>query len=146
MSSTTGSSIMKIFQRVIGLCLAQDFKTIGNNSRTQSVRDTPPQCPLPNGEVSRKYLKGVLELWAAQDLKPIEGNSKTESARVVFLYATGLLNVLYVLKKYHENILKGFRVMDRTIFYNFGILWEITSELSRLELSFLHATLLPNTT
>ena len=28
--------------------------------------------------------------------------------------------------------------------YNFGRLWEITPELSRLELWFLHATLLPN--
>ena len=32
-----------------------------------------------------------------------------------------------------------------TKFYNFGRLWEITPEPSRLELSFLHATLLPNT-
>ena len=34
--------------------------------------------------------------------------------------------------------------MDRTKFYTFGRLWEITPEPSRLELSFLHATLLPN--
>ena len=34
--------------------------------------------------------------------------------------------------------------MVRTKFYNFGRLWEITPEPSRLELSFLHATLLPN--
>ena len=61
-----------------------------------------------------------------------------------FLYATRLLNVLYILVKYHENILKGFRVMVRTKFYNFGRLWEITPEPSRLEFSFLHATLLPN--
>ena len=61
-----------------------------------------------------------------------------------FLYATRLLNVLYILVKYHENILKGFRVMVRTKFYNFGRLWEITPEPSRLELSMLHATLLPN--
>ena len=46
--------------------------------------------------------------------------------------------------KYHENILKGFRVMVCTKFYNFGSLWEITPEPSRLELSFLHMTLLPN--
>ena len=31
-----------------------------------------------------------------------------------------------------------------TQFYNFGRLWEIIPEPSRLELSFLHATLLPN--
>ena len=61
-----------------------------------------------------------------------------------FLYATRLLNVLYILVKYHENILKGFRVMVRTKLYNFGRLWEITPEPSRLELSFLYSTLLPN--
>ena len=63
-------------------------------------------------------------------------NSKMESARVVFLVGTCLLNVLYIFVKYHENILKGFRAMVRTKFYNFGRLWEITSEPSRLELSF----------
>ena len=46
--------------------------------------------------------------------------------------------------KYHENSLKGFRVMVRTKFYKFGRLWEITPESSRLELSFLNTTLLPN--
>ena len=61
-----------------------------------------------------------------------------------FLYATRLLNVLYILVKYHENILKGVRFMVRTKFYNFGRLWEITPEPIRLELSFLHATLLLN--
>ena len=34
--------------------------------------------------------------------------------------------------------------MLRTICYNFERLWEITHEPSQLELSFLHATLLPN--
>ena len=34
--------------------------------------------------------------------------------------------------------------MVRKKFYNFGSIWEITAEPSRLELSFLHATLLPN--
>ena len=57
---------------------------------------------------------------------------------------TRLLNVLYILVKYRENILKGFRVKVGTKFYNFGRLWEITPEQSLLELSFLHATLLPN--
>ena len=61
-----------------------------------------------------------------------------------FLYTTCLLNVLYILVKYHENILKGFRVMVCKTFYNFGRLWEITPEPSRLELSFLHTTLLSN--
>ena len=60
-----------------------------------------------------------------------------------FFYGTCQLNVLYILVKYHENILKGFRVMVHTKFYNFGRLWELTPEPSRLEL-FLHATLLPN--
>ena len=71
-------------------------------------------------------------------------NSRTQSVRA-FLYATRLLNVLYLMVKYHENILKGLRVMIRTKFCNFGTLWEITLEPSRLDLSFLHATLLPNT-
>ena len=49
---------MKISQRVIELWPAQDFITMGDISRTQSVRvvillrDMPTQCPLPNGEVS----------------------------------------------------------------------------------------------
>ena len=49
---------MIISQRVIELWPAQDFITIGDNSRKQSVRvvilirDTPTQCPLPIGEVS----------------------------------------------------------------------------------------------
>ena len=58
MSSTTLSSIMIISQTVIELWPAQDFITMGDNSRMQSVRvvilvrDTPTQCPLPIGEVS----------------------------------------------------------------------------------------------
>ena len=48
---------MIISQR-IELLPAQDFITMGANSRTQSVRvvilvcDTPAQCPLSIGEVS----------------------------------------------------------------------------------------------
>ena len=44
--------------KVIELWPAQDFITMGDNSRTKSVRvvilvcDTPTQCPLPIGEVS----------------------------------------------------------------------------------------------
>ena len=58
MSSTTRSSIMKISQKVIELLPAQNFITVGDNSRTQPVRvvllirDTPTQCPLPNCKVS----------------------------------------------------------------------------------------------
>ena len=49
---------MKISQRLIVLWPAQDFITMGDNSRMQSVRvvflvrDMLTQCPLPNGEVS----------------------------------------------------------------------------------------------
>ena len=63
MSSTTWSSIMKKSQRVIELWPAQDFITMGGNSRMESVRvvilvrDTPTQCPIYSDEVSRKYLK-----------------------------------------------------------------------------------------
>ena len=58
MSSTTWSSIMIISQRVIDLWPAQNFITMGDNSRMQSVRvvilvrNIPTQCPLPIGEVS----------------------------------------------------------------------------------------------
>ena len=49
---------MKISQRIIELWSAQDFVTMGDNSRMQPIRvvflvhDTPTECPLPNGEVS----------------------------------------------------------------------------------------------
>ena len=55
---------MKIFQRVIELWPAQDFITVGGNSRMESVRviillrDMPAQGILHIGEVSWKYLKG----------------------------------------------------------------------------------------
>ena len=55
-----------------------------------------------------------------------------------------LLNVLYILVKYHENFLKGFKVMVRTKFYNFWRLGEITHGPSQLELSFLHPIPVPN--
>ena len=69
MSSTTGSSIM-ISQRVIELWPAQDFITMGDNFRMQSVRVVTSEC-------------SQLEL--------------------SFLNVTPLLNVLYLLVKYHEN-------------------------------------------
>ena len=49
---------MIISQKVIELWPAQDFITMGDNSRMQSVRavilvrDIPTQSPLPIGEVS----------------------------------------------------------------------------------------------
>ena len=49
----------------------------------------------------------------------MEDNSRTQS-ELTFLYATCLLNVLYLMVKYHENTLKGFRVMGRTEFNNYG--------------------------
>ena len=58
MWSKTLSSFMTISQRVIELWPAQDFITMGDNSRMQLVRvvilvcDTLTQCPLPIGEVS----------------------------------------------------------------------------------------------
>ena len=76
-----------------------------------------------------------------KQLRKIPPNSQLELS---YLYATRQLNVLYIVANYHENILKGFRVMVCTKFYDPGRLWEITHEPSKLELSFLHATLLPN--
>ena len=79
---------MKISQRVIELWPAQDFTTMGDNSRTQSELSFLYETGLLNVlYLMVKYhantLKG-LELWAAQDLTTMGGNSKTESTRVVF--------------------------------------------------------------
>ena len=54
-----------------------------------------------------------------------------------------LLNILYILVKYHKNILKGFKVMIHTKFYNFWRLGEITHGPSQMELLFLYPTPLP---
>ena len=62
------------------------------------VCDTPIQCPLQLDQVSRKYLKG---LWPAQNFITMGDNSRTQS-ELSFLYATCLLNVLYLMVKYHE--------------------------------------------
>ena len=50
----------------------------------------------------------VLELWAAQDLTTMGDNSQNGQLELLFLYVTHLLNVLYNLIKYHENISKGY--------------------------------------
>ena len=50
---------MKVSQRVIELWPAQDFITMGDNSRTQSELSFLYGTRLLNGEVSRKYLKGL---------------------------------------------------------------------------------------
>ena len=87
----------------------------------------------------------VLELWAALRFNNYGRKlQKRSQLELSFLYAPRLLYVPYILVKYHENISKGFRVMVCTKFHNFGRLWEITPEPSRLELSFSHAPLLPN--
>ena len=62
-------------------------------------------------------------------------------SELLFLNVICLLNVLYILVKYHENTLKGFKVMVDTKFYNFWRLGEITYGPSQLEL---YPTPLPN--
>ena len=64
-----------------------------------------------------------------------------ESVRVSFLNVICLLNVLYILVKYHENILTCFKVMVCTKFLQFQRLGDITLGSSQLELSFLYRTL-----
>ena len=61
-----------------------------------------------------------------------------------FLNVICLLNVLYILVKYHENILTCFKVMVRTKLLQFGRQGDITHGPSQLELSFLYPTPLPN--
>ena len=67
-----------------------------------------------------------------------------ESVRVLFLNVICLLDVLYILVKYHENILTCFKVMVRTNFLQFWRQGEITHGPSQLELSSLYLTPLPN--
>ena len=141
---------MKISQSVIEVWPAQNFITMGDNPRTQSVRvvflvcDTPTQCPLPNGEVSWKYLEGVMGR-TRFNLTTMGGNSKTESARVVFLVRDTPTQCPLHIGEVSWKYLKGFQSYGpHKFFCNFGRLWEITPEPSRLELLFLHATLLPN--
>ena len=61
-----------------------------------------------------------------------------------FLNVICLLNVLYILVKYHENILTCFEVMVRTKFLQFWRQGDITHGPSQLELSFLYQAPLPN--
>ena len=61
-----------------------------------------------------------------------------------FLNMICLLNVLYILVKYHENILTCFKVMVRTNFLQFRRQGDIIYGPSQLELSFLYLTPLPN--
>ena len=66
-----------------------------------------------------------------------------------FLNVICLLNVLYILVKYHENgILTCFKVMGRTKFLQFRRQGDITHGPSQLELSFLYPTpyQMPSTT
>ena len=61
-----------------------------------------------------------------------------------FLNVICLLNVLYILVKYHENILTCFKVMVRTKFLQFWRQGDVTHRTSQLELFFLYPTPLPN--
>ena len=61
-----------------------------------------------------------------------------------FLNGICLLNVLYILVKYNENILTCFKVTVRTIFLQFRRQGEITYGPSQLDLSLLYPTPLPN--
>ena len=45
----------------------------------------------------------VIELWPAQDFITWEITPERSQLESSFLYATPLLNVLYLLVKYHEN-------------------------------------------
>ena len=67
-----------------------------------------------------KISQRVIELWRAQDFITMEDNSRTQSDRVDFLVRDTVLNVLYLMMKYHENTLKDFKVMGRTRFKNYG--------------------------
>ena len=113
-----------------GIWTSECLTTMGvNSSRMVSVRvvilvrDMPTQSPLHIGEVLLKYL---LELWPAQDLTTKGNNSRM--SELSFLFVTHLLNVLYILVRYHGNILKG---------YSYGLhkvkqLREITPDWSQL--------------
>ena len=61
-----------------------------------------------------------------------------------FLNVICLLDVLYILVKYHENILTCFKVIVRTKFLQFRRRGDITHGPSQLELSFLYRTPLTN--
>ena len=52
-----------------------------------------------------------------------EFTPKQSQLELSFLYVTGLLNVPYILVKYHENILKGFQSYG---LHNILQFWEIT--------------------
>ena len=61
-----------------------------------------------------------------------------------FLNVICLFNVIYILVKYHENILTCFKVMVRTKVLQFRRQGDITHGPSQLELSFLYPASLPN--
>ena len=97
----------------------------------------PTQCPLHISKVPQKYLKEFLELFPAQDLNN-QGRKLQNGVRKSFLNVICLLNVLYILVKYHKNILTCFKVMVCTNFLQFWRQGEITHGPSQLELSFLY--------
>ena len=81
------------------------------------VCDTPTQCPLQRSSIM-KISRRVIELWPAQDFITIGDNSRMQSVRVVFLVCNMPTQCPLPKVKYHENTLKGFRVMGRTSFNN----------------------------
>ena len=99
------------------------------------------------GKVSQKYLKEFLELLPAQDLNN-QGRKLQNGVRKSSLNVICLFNVLFILVKYHENILTCFKVMVCTNFLQFWRQGEITHGPSQLELSFLYLTpyQMPSTT
>ena len=80
----------------------------------------PTQCPLHISKASQKYLKEFFELLPAQDLNN-QGRKLQNEDRVSFLNVKCLLNVLYILVKYHENILTCFKVIVCAKFLQFCI-------------------------
>ena len=77
-----------------------------------------------------------------------QGRKLQNGVRKSFLNVICLHNVLYILVKYHENILTCFKVMVRTKFLLFWRQGEVTHRPSQLELSFLYWTpyQMPSTT
>ena len=68
----------------------------------------PAQSPLYIGKVAQKYIKEFLEFLPTQDLNNQGNNCDWSQLKLSFLNMICLLNLLYILVKYHENILKVF--------------------------------------
>ena len=79
------------------------------------LRSPAYSMPSTKSKVSQKYLKEFLELLPVQDLNN-QGRKLQNGVRKSFLNVICLLNVIYILVKYHENILTCFKVMVCTKF------------------------------